>query len=125
MLAFAVAAVDDPDEGITNATGGAELYAHPSPALSAAQGLAAATGLAALDGTPLVILVVVYCDDETWAPCCPICFTAVGDVHASVCDRTGGVMPHEAVVRPYENVIGTRKAFPTWTRPPGAAPPPA
>lgn len=104
MLAFAALAVDDPMESLEALADGAELYAHPSPALSSAQALAAATGLAALDGTPVAAVVIVARDDEAWGACCARCYRAAGDVHAPGCTTSGPVMPHEAVVRPVEQL---------------------
>jgi hypothetical protein len=112
VLAFAAIAVDDPTETLAALLEGAELYAHPSPALTAAQAFAGANGLGSSDRTPLAAVEVVFMDDGMWAACCGQCFHEVGDTHASVCDRDGGVMPHEAVVRPLENVVGTRSALP-------------
>lgn len=104
MLAFAALAVDDPTEALDALTIGAELYAHPAPAQSAAQALAHASGLGSLDGTPLAAVVVVFRDDETWGACCPACYRAVGDVHACSSLNGRGVMPHEAVIRPAEQL---------------------
>jgi hypothetical protein len=104
VLAFAAAAVDDPTEPLAAMAEGAEVYAHPAPALAAAQALAAASGIGALDGDPLGVVVVVFRDDETWGAGCGACFRPVGDVHVAGCVRTGPVMPHEAVVRPAEQL---------------------
>lgn len=104
MLAFAALAVDDPTETVGALFEGAEVYAHPAPAQAAAQALAAATGLASLDGTVLAAVVVVFRDDEAWGACCPACFRAVGDVHGCQGLAGRGVMPHEAVVRPREQL---------------------
>lgn len=104
MLAFTALAVDDPTEALDALTIGAEVYPHPSPALTAAQAFAAATGLGSLDGTPVAAVVVVHRDDEMWGACCPACFRALGDVHAPACTGEGAVLPHEAVVRPIEQL---------------------
>jgi hypothetical protein len=104
VLAFAALAVDDPTETIGTLFEGAELYAHPAPAQAAAQALAAADGMASLDGTVLAAVVVVFRDDETWGACCPACYRALGDVHACPSLAGRGVMPHEAVVRPAEQL---------------------
>lgn len=100
MLAFAALAVDDPTEPVGTLFEGAELYAHPAPAQTAAQALAAAGGMGSLDGTVLAAVVVVFRDDEMWGACCPACFRVVGDVHACQARAGAGVMPHEAVIRP-------------------------
>lgn len=123
MLAFAALAVDDPTETLDALTAGAELYAHPSPALTAAQAFAQATGMGALDGTPLAAVVVVHRDDSMWGTCCPQCFYPAGDLHADACDRSGAVMPHESVVRPIENLVGTRVGQPVVVPPRPPTPP--
>lgn len=104
MLAFAPLAVDDPTEALDALTIGAEVYAHPSPALARAQSLAQSSGMGEADGTPLAVVVILVRDDEAWGACCSRCFRAVGDLHAAECTADGAVMPHEAVVRPAEQL---------------------
>jgi hypothetical protein len=104
VLAFAALAVDDPAEPVDALLEGAEVYAHPSPAITAAQGMAAAAGLGSEDGTPLAVVVIVYRDEDAWGAGCARCFRPTGDVHAGACVRSGPVMPHESVVRPLEQL---------------------
>lgn len=111
MLCFAALAVDDPSETVGALLDGAELYAHPAPALAKAQAHAAATGMGSLDGTVLAAVVVVHRDDEMWGAGCGRCFRGLGDVHAAACVQSGAVMPHEAVVRPLEQLTRSAPAL--------------
>lgn len=74
------------------------LYAHPVPAMTAAQALAA-------DGqTPAAVVIFDLPDDE-WASCCVRCYKRSGSTHELFCDAgRGPVMHASAVLRPAREV---------------------
>ena len=96
---------EDPAERLPVGADDPRTYAHPSPALTAAQAIADEHAADGETGT-VALLAIVAVDPDDFGACCPSCYAAQDTAHATSCpDGSGPVLVTSAVLRPVGEVV--------------------